>query len=63
MHLQESDYNIGVENDPEKFSQVISSKELDLWYNAMKDVMGFMASNRVWDLVEYPNGVKARQYR
>ncbi|XP_052734083.1 uncharacterized protein LOC128196632 [Vigna angularis] len=37
VYLQESDYNIGAENDPETFSQAMSSKESNLWHNAMKD--------------------------
>jgi transposase InsO family protein len=59
VYLQESDYNIGVENDPEFFSQAMSCKESELWYNAMKEEMNSMKSNGVWDLVELPNGVKA----
>ena len=58
VYLQELDYNIGVEHDPKTFSQAISSKELDLWYNSMKEEMDSMASNQVWDLVELPYGVK-----
>ena len=58
VYLQESNYNIGVANDLESFSQVMSSKESNLWYNAMKDEMDSMSSNPVWDLVELPNGVK-----
>ena len=58
MYLQESNYNIGVEHDPKTFSQAISSKESDLWYHALKDVMESMASNQVWDLIELPYGVK-----
>ena len=59
MYLQESDYNIGAEHDPETFSQAISSKESKLWYEAMKDEVNSMASNIVWDLVELPYSVKA----
>uniref|UniRef100_A0A2N9E1N9 Retrovirus-related Pol polyprotein from transposon TNT 1-94 n=1 Tax=Fagus sylvatica TaxID=28930 RepID=A0A2N9E1N9_FAGSY len=59
VYLQESDYNIGAENDPESFSQAMSCKESELWYNAMKEEMNSMKSNGVWDLVELPNGVKA----
>ncbi|RVW29936.1 Retrovirus-related Pol polyprotein from transposon TNT 1-94 [Vitis vinifera] len=58
VYLQESDYNIGDENDPESFSQAMSCKESKLWYNAMKDEMSSMRCNDVWDLVEFPNGVK-----
>lgn len=59
MYLQESNYNIGVENGPEMFSQAMSSMELNLWYNAMRYEMDSMTSNFVWDLVELPNGVEA----
>ena len=49
VYLQESDpdYNIGAKNDPETFSQAISCKESKLWYDAMKDEMNSMTSNRV----------------
>ena len=56
MYLQETD--IGVENDPETFSQAISCNESELWYNAMKDELDSMKSNEVWDLVELPKGVQ-----
>ena len=58
MYLQELDYNIRFEHDLETFSQAISSKKSELWYEAMKDEMDSMASNRVWDLVQLPYGVK-----
>ena len=60
---KESDYNIVAENDLETFSQAMSSKESYLWYNTMKDEMDSMESNRVWDRVEFPNGVKAIRCR
>ena len=59
MYLQESNCNIRAEHDQETFSQAISSKESELRYEAMKDEMVSMASNRVWDLVKLPYGVKA----
>ena len=58
MYLQESDYNIGAENDLEFFSQAMSYKESELWYNATKDEMSSMRCNDVWNLVELPNGAK-----
>ena len=58
MCLQESNYNIRVKHDPKMFSQAISSNESELWYEAMKGEMNSMASNRVWDLVELPYGVR-----
>ena len=57
MYLQET--NIRVENDHETFSQSISCKESDLWYNAMKDELDSMKNNEVWDLVELPKRAKA----
>ena len=59
LYLQELDYNIGAENYPETFSQAKSSKESNLWYNAVKEEMKSMISNLVWNLVEFPNGVKS----
>ena len=59
MYLQESYYNVGVEHDLETFSQAVSSKDFDLWYEAMKAEIDSMASNRVWDLVELPIGKKS----
>ena len=56
MYLQETE--IGVENNPKTFSQAMSCKEIDLWYNFMKDELDFMKSNKVWDLVELPKGAK-----
>ena len=34
VYLQELDYDIGAENDLETFSQAISCKESNLWYDA-----------------------------
>jgi len=59
IYLQESDYHIGAENDPETFDQVMSCKESNLWYDAIKDEMNSMQSNSVWNLVELPNRAKA----
>ena len=57
MYLQETD--IGAENDPSTFSQALSCKESDLWYNAMKDELDSLKSYEVWDLAELPQGAKA----
>ena len=37
----------------------MSSKESDLWHNAMKEEMAVMAPNKVWNLVKLSDGVKA----
>ena len=58
VYLQESDYNIGAENDPKSFSQAMSCIESELWYNAIKDEMSSIRCNDIWDLVELPNDAK-----
>ncbi|KAL0416364.1 UNVERIFIED_CONTAM: Copia protein [Sesamum latifolium] len=63
VYLQESEFNIGAENDPETFSQAMISRESNLWYDAMKDEMNYMAFNEVWDLVELPDDFKAIGYK
>ena len=47
VYLQESDFNVGVVNDPETFSQAMSSNESKIWFDAKKDEMSSMASNEV----------------
>ena len=59
VYLQESDFNVGAENDPESFSQAMNCKESELWCDAMKEEMNSIKSNEVWDLVELPNGAKS----
>jgi len=58
VYLQESQYDFGVENDPELFLQAINSCNSKLWYDTMKDELESMANNKVWDLVELPNRIK-----
>ena len=58
VYLQEFDYNIGAENDPETFDQAMSCKKSNLWYDTMKDKINSMHSKKVWNLVELPNREK-----
>ena len=43
----DSDYNVGAKNDLDIFSQAMSYKESDLWYNAIKEEINSMKSNDV----------------
>ena len=45
VYLQESYYNVRAEHNLETFSQVVSYKDFDLWYEGMKAEMDSMASN------------------
>ncbi|KAL0359934.1 UNVERIFIED_CONTAM: Retrovirus-related Pol polyprotein from transposon TNT 1-94 [Sesamum angustifolium] len=58
VYLQESEFNIGAENDPETFSQAMRSRESNLWYE-----MNSMAFNEVWDLVELLDSFKVIRYK
>ncbi|KAL0428049.1 UNVERIFIED_CONTAM: Copia protein [Sesamum latifolium] len=44
VYLQEFEFNIGAENNPETFSQAMISRKSNLWYNAMKEEMNSMKS-------------------
>ena len=46
MYLQESQYDFGVENDPESFLQAINSCNSKLWYDAMNDELESMVNNK-----------------
>ena len=40
------------------YSEAISCKQFDKWIEVMHDEIKSMYSNRVWELVEIPNGFK-----
>ena len=56
VYLQESELDIGIDNDPVSFSQAIECNDSIKWVNAMKDELKSMDQNQVWELVELPNG-------
>ncbi|KAL6315675.1 hypothetical protein AAG906_005765 [Vitis piasezkii] len=67
VYLQECDYNIGAENDPEFFSQAMSCKESEFWYNAMKDEMSSMKCNdtkkdSLGNIERYNSGLVAKGF-
>ena len=50
--------DFGVQNDPKSFLQAINKYNSKLWYDAMKHELESMVNNKVWDLIELPNGIK-----
>lgn len=58
IYLQESDFDIGINNDPTSFLQAINCNEFDKWIGAMKEKLKSMEQNKVWDLIELPKGSK-----
>ena len=51
--------DIGIEDDPITFLQVMSGNKSTLWYDAMKDELDSMSNNQVRDLIELPKGGKS----
>ena len=47
VYLQESDYDIGLKDDPYSFSQAMSGENSTFWYDAMKEELESMAKNKV----------------
>ncbi|KAH9668655.1 Integrase catalytic domain-containing protein [Citrus sinensis] len=67
VYLQESDVNIGAEDDPTSFLQATCSSKSILWYNAMNDEMDSMTNNQfdMKDMGEasYVIGIKIQRDR
>ena len=47
VYLQETDFDIGIDNDPVTFQQAIESDKSEMWINAMKVELKSMAQNKV----------------
>jgi hypothetical protein len=58
VYLQESDFDIGTSKDPVSFSQAIEGNNTVKWIDAMNDELKSMDQNKVWDIVELPEGYK-----
>ena len=54
--MQKSD--IGINANPISFSKAIKSVESEKWINAMKEELKFMEENKVWKIVDLPEGAK-----
>ncbi|GJV65502.1 retrovirus-related pol polyprotein from transposon TNT 1-94 [Tanacetum coccineum] len=58
VYLHETDFDIGIDNDPVSFSQAIKGDKSEMWIDAMKEELKSMAQNKVSDLVNFPAGTK-----
>ena len=58
VYLQESEFDLGIDNDPVSFSHAIESNSSIKWLDAMKEELKSMDHNEVWDLDELPKGCK-----
>ena len=58
VYLHLSNFDIRTSKDPVSFSQAIKSIDSIKWMDATKDDLKSMDQNKVWDLVELPEGYK-----
>ena len=56
VYLNESNYDIGLENYHSSYDQVIKGENFTTWLNAMKEELKSMEDHGVWYLVELPKG-------
>jgi len=57
-YLVEQECHLSIDKDPLSFKQAMNCDDSKKWHNAMKEELKSMDDNKVWDLVELPNGAK-----
>ena len=55
---QEGDVLLMDQNEPTTYQEAIESPESEKWREAMRSEMDSMYTNKVWTLIEPPNGIK-----
>ena len=60
VYLLEYEYNVGDVSYLITYKEAIVSPQSNFWINAMKDEMTSMSQNKVWGLVDFPNGYRPR---
>ena len=63
VYFQESDFDVGVKEDLVTFLQAIKSDDSNKWIDAMREELKSMSINKVWDLVELPQGSATIGYK
>ena len=58
VYSLEHECDLSIEEDPISFRQAMESDNFKKWLNAMKEELKSMDDNKVWDLVEFPKGLK-----
>ena len=51
-------YDVGDVSDPTTYKETIVNPQSNLWIDAMEDEMTSMLQNKVWSLVDFPNGCR-----
>ena len=58
IYLQEYEYDVGDVSELTTYKEAIVSPLSNFWIDAMKDEMTSMLQNKVWSLVDFPDGCK-----
>ena len=58
VYMSEEGHDIGKVDDPSSFKEAMSSEHSHKWCDAMEEELKSMSANKVWDLVEIPEGAK-----
>ena len=58
VYLQEHEYDVGDVSDSTTYKEAIFSPQSNLWIDAIKDEMTSMSQNKVWSLVDFPDGCR-----
>ena len=56
VYFQEHEYDVGDVSDLTTYKEAIISPQSNFWIDAMKDEMTSMSKNKVWSLVDLPDG-------
>ena len=56
--MQEHEFDGGDTSNPSTYQKAITSSQSTLWIDAMKDEISSTSQNKVWDLVDLPDGCR-----
>lgn len=59
VYFEEVEYGTSEQDDPSNYNEAISSHLSNEWKIAMEEELMSMKHNKVWELVELPQGCKA----
>ena len=58
VYFQEHEYDVGDVSNPTTYKESIVNRQSKFLIDAMKDEMTSMSQNKMWSLVEFPNGCR-----
>jgi len=58
VYSLEQKCDLSIDEDPVSFKQAIECSNSKKWFNAIKEELKSMDNDKIWDLVELPEGSK-----